>query len=306
MASLDNLRQTPHELILPGSGSNARTGVLLVHGLIGTPAEVRVLAKGLNKQGFTVYAVQLAGHCGTMDDLIATRWTDWLDSVASGLRRFRGHVDQVVVGGLSMGALLALAVAEDAPDLVAGVCALSTPFRYDGWSVPLYTRLSFLLPLFKWLGIGRHSMFLEQPPYGVKDDALRAHIARQMRDGHRGGATTLPGTPWWSVPELHRLSAHTYARLNLLRAPCLVLHAREDEISSVSNAQDIARLARNSQVELVLLDNCYHMITIDRERRVVIAKVTQFVAQIALAARGRAQENGIVPPAHPAFSASIA
>ncbi|MEQ6434778.1 alpha/beta fold hydrolase [Comamonas sp. w2-DMI] len=279
-AGLESLCLTPHEFVMPGSGSHARTGVLLVHGLTGTPAEMRVLGKGLNRQGFTVYAVQLAGHCGTMEDLVDTRWGDWLASVASGLQRFRGHVDHVVVGGLSMGALLSLAVAEDRPEDVAGVCALSTTFRYDGWSIPFYTRLAFLLPLFRLLGIGRNNVFMEAPPYGIKDEALRARIVEQMHSGD-SSAAGLPGNPWWSIIELRRLSAHVRSRLGRLRSPCLVVHAREDDISAVGNAQDIVRGASNAHVELVLLDNCYHMITIDRERRTVIAKMNEFVAQIA-------------------------
>jgi carboxylesterase len=278
--ALQTLCITPNEFVMPGAGGNARTGVLLVHGMTGTPAEMRLLGKGLNKEGFTVYAVQLAGHCATVDDLVATRWGDWLASVASGLRRFRGHVDQVVVAGLSMGALLALAVAEDHPDQVAGVCALSTTFRYDGWSIPFYTRLAFLLPLFRRLGIGRRSLFMERPPYGIKDDALRARIVAQMRAGDSAAAGLL-GNPWWTIIELRRLAAHTRARLDRLRAPCLAVHARHDDVSAVSNAQDIARLARHAKVELALLDNCYHMITIDRERRTVIAKMNEFVARIA-------------------------
>lgn len=280
METLENLCLTPHEFVMRGTGSHMRTGVLLVHGLTGTPAEMRVLGKGLNKQGFTVYAVQLAGHCGTMEDLVETRWTDWLDSVSSGLQRLRRHVDHVVVGGLSMGALLSLAVAERHPDQVDGVCALSTTFRYDGWSIPFYTRLAFLLPLFRLLGIGRNSVFMEQPPYGIKDEALRARIVEQMQSGD-SAAAGLPGNPWWSIIELRRLSAHVLKRLGSLRAPCLVMHARNDDISSASNAEDIARGASNAHVELVLLDNCYHMITIDRERRTVIARMNEFVARIA-------------------------
>lgn len=278
--SLEQICVTEHEFVMPGQGQAARTGELLVHGLTGTPAEMRVLAKGLNKQGFTVYAVQLAGHCGSMDDLLHTRWTDWLASVEQGLLRLADQVDHVVVGGLSMGALLSLAVAEKHADKVAGVCALSTTFRYDGWSMPIYTRLSFLLPLFRALGIGRHSVFMEQPPYGIKDEALRARVIEQMHGGD-SAAAGLPGNPWWSVVELQRLSAHVLARLDRLRSPCLVIHAREDDISAVGNAHDIVRRATHAQVELVLLDNCYHMITIDRERRTVIAKVNAFVAQIA-------------------------
>ena len=240
---------------------------------------MRLLAKGLNREGFTVYAVQLAGHCGSMQDLVRTRWTDWLASVQSALLRFAPHVDRVVVGGLSMGALLSLAVAASHPRQVAGVAALSTTFRYDGWSIPRYTKLAFLLPLFRLLGIGRHRVFMEAPPYGIKDEALRARVVAQMHSGD-SAAAGLPGNPWWSIIELRRLSAHVRAHLHDLRAPCLAIHAREDDISHLSNAQDIATGAVHAQVEVVLLDNCYHMITIDRERRTVIAKVHDFVVRI--------------------------
>ena len=282
-SSLQEVRLTPNEFVMPGEGPNARIGVLLIHGLTGTPAEMRLLGKGLNKQGFTIYGVQLAGHCAGMEDLVASRWTDWLRSVESGLLRFGRHVDHVVVAGLSMGSLLSLAVAQKHPDKVAGVGALSTTFRYDGWSIPSYTRLAFLLPLFRLLGIGRNSVFMEAPPYGIKDEALRARIVEQMNSGD-SSAAGLPGNPWWSVIELRALSAHVMKNLPQLRSPCLVLHAREDDISSVSNAHDIERIAVNSHVELVLLDNCYHMITIDRERRTVIAKLNEFIERIAHAA----------------------
>ena len=289
--ALQSLCLTPHEFVMPGAGPNARIGVLLIHGLTGTPAEMRLLGKGLNKQGFTVYGVQLAGHCGSMEDLVSTRWTDWLSSAESGLQRFAAHVDHVVVGGLSMGALLSLAVAERHPDKVAGVCALSTTFRYDGWSIPVYTKLAFLLPLFRLLGIGRNSVFMEAPPYGIKDEALRARVVEQMNSGD-SSAAGLPGNPWWSIIELRALSANVLAQLQKLRSPCLVIHAKEDDISSVSNAHDIERGATNAHVELVLLDNCYHMITIDRERRTVIAKMNEFVARVANASAPIKDING--------------
>jgi carboxylesterase len=280
MSLSDQVCVTPHEFLLEGHGTHARTGVMLIHGMTGTPNEMRLLAKGLHKQGFTVYAVQLAGHCGTVDDLVGTRWRDWLASVRAGADRFAPHVDRMVVGGLSMGSVLALALAQERPRQVAGVCALSTIFRYDGWSIPAYSKLAFLLPLFRLLGIGRRSVFMEQPPYGIKDEALRKRIVAQMQSGD-SAAAGLPGNPWWSIQEMRRLSAHVLRHLDDVRAPCLVVHAREDDVSAVGNAHDIVRGVAHAPVELVLLDDSYHMITIDRERRTVIARTADFVARIA-------------------------
>lgn len=271
-----------HSYLLPGDGPNAATGVLLIHGLTGTPNEMRLLAKGLHRAGFTVLAVQLAGHCGTQDDLVATRWQDWRDSVLQGADQLRQATggQRMIACGLSMGAILALALAQDRPDHVAGVIALSPTFRYDGWSMPAYTRLSFLLPLFRALGIGRRSVFMEQPPYGIKDKALRERIVAQMHGGD-SAAAGLPGNPWWSVIEMRALADHVRRNLDRVRAPCLVIHAQHDDIASVRNAQAIVRGVRHAPVTLTLLDDSYHMITIDRERRTVLSRTIAFAQQIA-------------------------
>lgn len=280
-AAAEAICVTPNEFFMRGQGAAGRTGVLLVHGLTGTPNEMRLLARGLNRAGFTVYAVQLAGHCGDMEDLLATRWQDWYATVEAGAERLSSQVDRVVVAGLSMGAVLSLALAEERPELVAGVAALSVIFRYDGWSMPFYTRFGgFLLPIFRSLGIGRTKVFMEQPPYGIKDEALRRQVVKQMHAGD-SAAAGLPGNPWWSVVEMRLLSSRVLGRLAQVRAPCLVVHAREDDIATVSNARAIVDGVRHAPVELVLLDDSYHMVTVDRERRTVIRRTVAFVQGIA-------------------------
>ncbi|MDB5896298.1 MAG: alpha/beta hydrolase fold protein [Rhodoferax sp.] len=270
---------TPNEFLLAGHGPRARTGVLLVHGLTGTPNEMRLLGKGLQRAGFTVYAVQLAGHCGTQDDLLASRWTDWAATVHEGAERLRARVDRMVVMGLSMGAVLSLELAIARPELVDGVGALSTMFQHDGWSMPFYTRLSFLLRPFRFFGIGRHRVFMEQPPYGIKDEALRKRIVAQMQSGD-SAAAGLPGNPWYAVIEMRALARHVMRRLGHVTAPCLVIHASQDDVSSPANAELVARKVRGP-VELVLLHDSYHMITIDRERRTVTARAVDFAAHLS-------------------------
>ena len=270
---------TPHEFFLPGHGAHASTGVLLVHGLTGTPNEMRLLGKGLQRAGFTVYGVQLAGHCGTQEDLVRTRWQDWAATVHAGADRLRTQVDRLVVMGLSMGAVLALELAEERPEVVDGVGALSTMFWHDGWSIPFYTRLSFLLRPFRALGIGRDRLFMEQPPYGIKDEALRKRVVEQMQSGD-SAAAGLPGNPWYSIIEMRALARRVQRRLGDITAPCLVIHALHDDVSSAGNAEQVARNVRGP-VELVLLENSYHMITVDRERRTVTEKTAAFVKRFS-------------------------
>jgi len=258
-----------------------RSGVLLIHGLTGTPMEMRLLGKGLNRAGFTVHGMQLAGHCGNVEDLLATGWRDWYASVEQAADELRGKVDHLFVGGLSMGALLALKLAVDRPQQIAGVGVYGATFRYDGWSIPPLARLSFMLPLLKRLGIGRERSFMEQPPYGIRDERLRAQVSTAMLGGD-SAAAGLPGNPWYSLAEMYGLAADVRRQLSQVSAPCLVAHASEDDVASVKNAELVMR-GVSAPTELLLLEDSYHMITIDKERRTLIDRSAAFFDRIVAA-----------------------
>ncbi len=260
---------------LPGG----RSGVLLIHGLTGTPTEMRFVAKGLNRNGFTVHGMQLAGHCGDEEDLLKTGWRDWYRSVCDAADRLRGEVDQMFVAGLSMGALLALKLAADRPEQVDGLGLYGTSFVYDGWTIPWIGRLSFLLPLVCGLGFGWKQRFHECFPYGIKDERIRQRIASSMLNGD-SAAAGLPGNPWPSLAEFYRLSFLVRRQLRSIQTPCLVVHAVDDDVASLKNVRMIVRGVRGP-VETVLLENSYHMVTVDQERNTVIERSTRFFNRVA-------------------------
>jgi carboxylesterase len=256
-----------------------RSGVLLVHGLTGTPTEMRFVARGLHEAGFTVNAVQLAGHCGSAEELMATGWRDWYQSVESAALALRAQVDHLFVAGLSMGALLALKLAIERPHEVAGVGLYGTTFRYDGWAVPGIHRLSFLLPLVCALGYGRDRTFMEAFPYGIKNERIRNWIVASMLAGD-SRAAGLAGNPWPSLAEFVRLSSHVKRRLQRVRAPCLVVHSTDDDIAGLSNVAVVEKKVL-APVETVLLDDSYHMVSVDQQRDIVIDRSVKFFNRIA-------------------------
>lgn len=263
------------EFHMPGG----RNGVLLIHGLTGTPTEMRFVGKGLNRNGFTVYGMQLAGHCGDEADLLATGRQDWYRSVVGAAEKLRGGVDHLFVAGLSMGALLALKLAADRPDIVDGLGLYGTTFTYDGWTIPWIGKLSFLLPLVVSLGFGRHRKFHECFPYGIKDERIRQRIAGSMLSGD-SAAAGLPGNPWSSLAEFYRLSWRVRRQLHNVRTPCLVIHAKDDDVASLNNVRTVVR-GVSGPVETVLLENSYHMITVDQERDLVIQRTSRFFNEVA-------------------------
>ena len=256
-----------------------RSGVLLIHGLTGTPAEMRFVAKGLNARGFTVYGMQLDGHCGDESDLLGTGWRDWTASADRAATHMLQSVDRLFVGGLSMGALLALQLAARRPRDVQGLALYGTTFRYDGWAIPAIARLSFMLPWACALGVGRKRSFMESFPYGIKDERIRTRIATAMQDGN-SAAAGLPGNPWPSLAQFVRLASRVRKELRLVRAPCLAVHATQDDIASMRNVE-IARKGVRGPFESLLLDDSFHMVTVDKQRDLLIERSARFFSAIA-------------------------
>jgi carboxylesterase len=265
----------PSEFHLRGG----RSGVLLIHGLTGTPTEMRFVGNGLNRAGFTVLGMQLAGHCGDEADLLATGWRDWYASVVEAAERLQSQVDHLFVAGLSMGAVLALKLAIDRPHDVDGLGLYGTTFFHDGWATPMIGRLAFLLPLGIRLGIGRKRVSMENPPYGIKDERIRNRIVNAMLagDSQAGG---LAGFPWPSLAEFQSLSLHVRNRIGRVRAPSVIVHSSDDDIASLRNVRIVERGARGP-VETVLLDDSYHMVTVDGQRGDLIERSAGFFRRIA-------------------------
>ena len=259
-------------------------GVLLIHGLTGTPTELRRVAQGLARDGTcTVYVPTLAGHCGDNSDLQATGWLDWYEGVRKTFAGIRQRHGQVFVGGLSMGAVMSMYLASEHPGQVAGLLMYSTTLRYDGWSI---NKLAFMTPLLMKIPFGVHlCSFEEKPPYGIKNQRLRAIVERQMKAGEssNAGLLTMEGI---TVRELHRMNAVVKKRMPSITTQALVVHSIEDDITSRWNADYVERHL-GGPVTKVLLDNCYHMITVDLQYRSVIELSDAFIKKNSSTAASR-------------------
>lgn len=261
-----------------------RNGVLLIHGLTGTPNEMRIVAKGLNQAGFTVYAMQLAGHCGDEADLCRTTWHDWYQSVQQAADFLKQHVDHLFVAGLSMGALLSLKLAADYPQLVKGVGVYGVTFTYDGWSMPFWAKqLFFLLTFLKKLHLFQKTSFIEKPPYGLKDERIRATVAASMFSGD-SAAAGLAGNPFPALAEMQWLAKKVRQQLPQVIAPCLIMHSGHDDIANINTNARLVEKNVSGPTRFVVLDDSYHLITIDRQRREVINESVQFFQNITQSA----------------------
>lgn len=254
------------------------TGFLLIHGLGGTPVELKLVARALHCAGHTVHGPQLAGHCGSEADLLATHWRDWADSVFAELDRMRANCDRIIVGGLSMGAVLAMHVAAERRNDIDGLALYAPTLRYDGWSIPWY---AFLL---KWLintPMGRRYSFAEREPYGIKHERTRQTIVEAMASGTSSEAG-LQGTPAGALQQMWRLVDETRRQMPAITCPSLLVHAREDDVAGLSNVFEIQHRL-GGLVDAVILDDSYHLVTIDQQRDILIERSLALAARLAKA-----------------------
>ena len=266
--------------VKPGVLMRGRNGraVILVHGLTGTPTEMRFIAWFLNSRGYTVSCPRLANHGQPLAVLKATRWEEFYESVRQAYQELRADHDTIYAGGLSMGALLALLLAEEFPSGIAGTSCLSPTLFYDGWNVPWY---HFLLPVVSHTPLRNFAYFKEEPPYGLKNERIRAKVHEfyanadidAMRDVDRFG---YPFFPVRLLAELKQLVAHLEKRLPNIVAPCQIIQAREDDMSSVKNAQRVHSLISSRRKEIIYLEDSYHVITADQERAKVAQSMLDF------------------------------
>jgi carboxylesterase len=275
----------PSDIVLTGS---ARCRVLLFHGLTGSPAELSYIAHYANRRGdFNVECPQLVNHGQPIAVLARTR----MDEIYAGVRANLGRARQacaedglpLVIGGLSLGAILSLMLAAEQPEAIAGVVCMSPTLFYDGWNVPWTHRL---IPFVDYVPLKYFAYMREGSPYGLKNEALRARVAAAYESAslHDHAFATRLGYAHFPVAlfcEMRHLIRRCVALLPRVTAPLLLLQAEEDDITSPRNSQFIYAHVASTRKEIVLLRRSYHVITADEDREQVAEAVTAFCGRIA-------------------------
>jgi carboxylesterase len=228
------------------------TGCLLVHGLTGTPKEMRWMGEFLVEQGITVLGIRLSGHATTPASLERTRWHDWLASLEDGFHLLRHSCTKIFISGLSLGGALSLYAASYLP--VEGVISISAPYE-----LPPDWRLNFIR-LFRYV----------QPrvPKGSPDwrnpQAAVDHLE-------------YPYYPTASIAELRDLLAELRQVLPQVKRPVLIIHSRADRGVLPSNAEKIFTALGSSAKEILWVENSGHVVVREPDRHLVFERALQFI-----------------------------
>jgi len=244
-------------------GNSSKPACLLIHGFTGTPKEMRWMGEFLYQHGYTCLGIRLAGHATDPEDMIRSRWADWVASVEDGYQLLRGVNNNIFLVGLSMGGILALFMSTQLAPRVKGVIAMSTPSRlptdYPIWFIELISYVMRYRPKSK-----------EPPGSGWFDKAAyKDHVAYAKN-------------PVRSTAELKKLILEMRAVLPKINVPVLLMHSKDETYISPDNIEEIyAGLVNVSDKTKLYITGSGHNLPRDASREQVFHSALEFIQRIS-------------------------
>lgn len=238
----------------------AKTAVLLLHGFTGSPWEVRPLGEALAARGSRVYAPLLPGHGGTPEAMLWVTWREWLAAAEDGLRALE-DAEQLVISGLSMGALLGTLLAARHPSRVRGL-GLMAPVVQVRRGGARFLRAVRKLPL-----------------RGLVPEWVKKETTDLELDEVRAESPLMPRYPLARVLDLFTLQDLAFAALPDVRCASVVLAARQDRVVDFEAVKAFQRRLPRSR--LVALQRGRHIIPRDADRALAITTLAEFFDAVA-------------------------
>jgi carboxylesterase len=235
----------------PFAADGGPVGVLVLHGFTGSPRAVRPWAEHLAAAGLTVRAPRLPGHGTTWQDLSRTDWRDWYGAAEQAFTDLSGRCEQVFVAGLSMGACLALRLAETQGTKISGLVVVNPSLAPD-------TRLFVLAPVLKHV--------IPSLP-GIADDIKKPGASE-------GGYKRVPVKAAASMPSMWKLTARHLAGVT---QPVRVYRSTVDHVVGPPSMQVLTTAL--PAAEVVPLPDSYHVATLDNDAPAIFDGTLAFIKE---------------------------
>jgi carboxylesterase len=260
--------------------------VFLIHGLGGTQYDLGSMHKRLKNAGFVTHSLTLPGHGTQPEDLSGVQAEQWLQAVTAKYHEVAAQHEKFHLMGMCMGALLAIELAKRQRHTRGKLIALAPPIYIDGWATPWYR---FLRPLLYCVpGLPARMKVEEEDPYGIKNEQLRAIVKAKFA---RGENFHYRWVPLACVQQVDRLRGWVMKDLKSMVSDTLVIHAREDELTSIQSANFLVEQIGGARSRMVILENSYHMICVDNDREQVARNVLEFFDASSAASLGMAVDD---------------
>ncbi|MEU0221818.1 alpha/beta fold hydrolase [Streptomyces sp. NPDC006265] len=248
----------------PFHHEGGEVAVLLCHGFTGSPQSLRPWAEHLAEHGMTVSLPLLPGHGTRWEDLRITGWQDWYAEVDRELRLLCERRETVFVAGLSMGGALALRLAAKHGDAVRGVMVVNPANKVHGLAAHALPVVRHLVPATK--GIASDIAKPDSRELGY--DRVPLHAAHSLRQFFQATDRELPQ----------------------VTQPVLLLRSPQDHVVPPLDSARILSRISSTDVKEVILEQSYHVATLDHDADRIHEESLAFIGRIA---SGLGKEPGL-------------
>ncbi len=232
---------------------NGKSGVLLLHGFTGTPAEMRYLAEKLNEAGATVFVPRYPGHGTSLIEMANLDVNAWFTAAREALFELMAYCDNVYIAGLSMGGIFAILLAREFAikkiALMSVPCTLKEKTIYAAPVAGLFTKI----------------LWVPNKTKGVCDEAARKeHICYD--DG-------IPVRQSW---QLFTTIKKAMKSLPFIDSEVLIIQSKNDQVIPQHSAEYIYAHLGSEHKKIVWLLHSDHAITVDYEKDIVAKHCIDF------------------------------
>jgi carboxylesterase len=241
----------------PFSHDGGPIGALLCHGFTGTPQSLRPWAEQLAAADLSVRLPRLPGHGTSIAEANLTTWHDWYAELERNFLELSRQCDQVFVMGLSMGGTLALRLAEVHGAAISGLVLVNPSLltkRPDRFLLPA---LRLVVP--SWAGIASD---IKKP-----GEVELAYDRIPMKAAY----------------SLSKLWSTTRADLPKVTQPILIYRSPEDHVVEPDSCVLLREKVASTDVDEVLLEDSYHVATLDNDAPTIFEGSVEFVRRLARA-----------------------
>ena len=246
----------------------ARAGVVLVHGYMAAPLEMRALGEFLRGKGFAVLGVRLRGHGTAPEDLASRHYEEWYTSVTRGIEVMEQITRRVGVCGFSAGGDLALLAAARMENQLKAAAAICAPLRLKNRAAALAPSIVRVNAFMRRIGLNRF-----QWDY-VDNHPENPHINYTL-------------TPLTGVETLLGLMQETETALSRVTGKILIVQASGDPVVHPESAAEIFERAATREKTLVLFCRNRHGIVNGEGSEAVFDTVCRFFTETLLTRRPR-------------------
>jgi esterase/lipase/1-acyl-sn-glycerol-3-phosphate acyltransferase len=234
-------------------------GILLIHGYLAAPEEIKELAKFLYRSGYNVYGVRLRGHGTSPEDLANRTWDDWRKSVRRGYVVLTNSVSDMAIAGFSTGAGLALLQAA-IHDEYNCIISINAPLKLANIGS------GFASSIVKWNKFLKRIDFKKGKMEFVRNEPKNPHI-------------NYFSNPVSGVWELEKLMKTVERNLKNIKIPALVIQGSNDPVVNPESGRDVFKNIGSENKKLITINTLNHIIVMGEDTKKVFPEIKQFLKE---------------------------